>query len=196
MIAPSMPPRNQLRLVALSAMLALGSVSAAQSRHAGPESAGYEIQVLEPTGGKIFRPKGWHYAESHRGPTYMWTLSREDSLKGPYVTGVRIQAFMRVKSGTGQTAEQFLRDFMAEKKRSAQKVLSTCAAEDQGLFTRICLETEEGDNHILYSLFWGTRIDVAIVAIAGTTKSLWPTYSPVFNKMSSFELIDMKRFEK
>jgi len=27
-------------------------------------------------------------------------------------------------------------------------------------------------------------------------KSLWKTYSPTFDKMSAFELIDMKRFTK
>jgi hypothetical protein len=67
----------------------------------------------------------------------------------------------------------------------------------QQLFTRICLEAEEGPNHILYSLFWGNDdVDVVVVSIAGTTKELWDTYSPIFDKMSSFELIDIKRFEK
>jgi hypothetical protein len=65
------------------------------------------------------------------------------------------------------------------------------------LFTRVCLETEEGPHHILYSLFWGTNdLDIAVVSIAGTTKELWPTYEATFNKMGEFELIDMKRFEK
>jgi hypothetical protein len=59
------------------------------------------------------------------------------------------------------------------------------------------LETEEGPDHILYSLFWGTNdLDIAVVSIAGTTKELWQTYAPTFHKMGSFELIDMKRFEK
>jgi hypothetical protein len=64
------------------------------------------------------------------------------------------------------------------------------------LFTRICLETEEGPYHILYSLYWGTNnLDVAVISIAGTTKELWDTYSPTFDKMGAFDLIDMKRFE-
>jgi hypothetical protein len=37
--------------------------------------------------------------------------------------------------------------------------------------------------------------DYAVVVIAGTTKELWDTYAPVFDQMS-FELIDLKRFEK
>jgi hypothetical protein len=66
---------------------------------------------------------------------------------------------------------------------------------NQGLFTRTCLETEEGPHHILYSLFWGSNgLDIAVISIAGTAKELWQTYSSTFDRMSSFELIDMKRF--
>jgi len=87
-------------------------------------------------------------------------------------------------------------DLVAARKNQAAKIVNTCPEQDQGLFTRICLETEEGPYHILYSLFWGTRIDLVVVFTAGTTKELWETYAPTFNKMSAFELIDMKRFEQ
>jgi hypothetical protein len=158
----------------------------------------FTTRVLEPTGGKIPRPKDWFYAESHHGPVYMWTLSREDTTGNkPYTTGVRIQTFTGVKDGTGKTARQFVLDFVAAKKKEASKVIKTCDEKDQGLFTRICLETEEGPDHILYSLFWGTSgMDIAVISIAGTTKELWETYAPTFDKMGAFELIDMKRFEK
>ncbi len=155
----------------------------------------YVTQILEPTGGKIERPKDWFYAEGHQGPVYTWTLSREDT-KGnrPYTTGVRIQTFVGVQSGTGKTAKQFILDFVANKMRET-KVIKTCNETDQGLFTRVCLETEEGPYHILYSLFWGSSsMDVAVVSISGTTKDLWKVYAPTFDKMSTFELIDMKRF--
>lgn len=154
-------------------------------------------QVLEPTGGKIPRPKDWFYTKGHRGPTYMWTISREDSSKGAYTTGVRIQTFVGVKKGAGKTPKEFVADFVSNKKRSADKVVKSCEESKQQLFTRVCIETEEGPHHILYSLFWGNEdIDVVVVSIAGTTKELWDTYSPVFDKMADFELIDMKRFEK
>jgi len=63
---------------------------------------------------------------------------------------------------------------------------------------KICLETEEGEYHILYSLFRGSNegLDLVVVTTAGTTKELWDTYSPIFDTMGGFELIDMKRFEK
>jgi hypothetical protein len=159
----------------------------------------FVTQVLEPTGGKIPRPKDWFYAERHRGPVYDWMFSREDTHggSGSYTTGVRIQTFTGVKEGTSKSAKQFILDFLAAKKKEAAKVIKTCEPKEQYLFTRICLETEEGPHHILYSLFWGTNdLDIAVVSIAGTTKELWETYAPTFDKMSAFELIDMKRFDK
>ena len=68
--------------------------------------------------------------------------------------------------------------------------------KDQGLFTRIALETEEGPYHILYSLFWGNNnLDIAVTTVAGTTKDRWEIFAPTFDKIRSFELIDMSRFE-
>jgi hypothetical protein len=43
--------------------------------------------------------------------------------------------------------------------------------------------------YILYSMFWGNRIDVLVISIAGTIKELWNAYAPTFDKMR-------KRFEK
>jgi len=37
---------------------------------------GFVLQVLEPTGGKIIRPKDWFYAERHGGPSYTWIKPR------------------------------------------------------------------------------------------------------------------------
>ena len=155
----------------------------------------FVVQVLEPTGGKIERPSEWFYAEAHGGPVYRWTLSREDtSGNRPYTTGVKIQAFTGVKQGTGKTAKEFALEF-AEAKKKESKVIRSCPEVNQGLFTRTCLETEEGPHRILYSLFWGSNgLDIAVISIAGTTKELWQTYSSTFDRMSSFELIDMKRF--
>lgn len=160
---------------------------------------GFVLQILEPTGGKILRPKDWFYSEGHRGPVYMWTLSREDQRKEKgYTTGVRIQVFNDVLNGTGKTAKQFILDFIASKKQEAIEILKTSDEMEQYLFTGTFLETIEGPDHILYSLFWGTnaQLDSAIIAIYGTTKELWNTYKSTFEKMFAFEIIDMKRFEK
>lgn len=165
---------------------------------AEPAPSTFVTQILEPTGGQIVRPKDWYYAERHRGPVYDWVISREDTKGGgPYTTGVRIQTFTGVKGGTGKSAKEFIFGFIEGKKKEATKVIDTCKPKEQYLFTRVCLETEEGPYHILYSLFWGTKdLDVAVVSIAGTTKELWDTYEPTFTRMGEFELIDMKRFQK
>lgn len=162
----------------------------------GPISTNFVLQVLEPTGGKIQRPKDWFYSESHNGPSFSWVLSREDASKAAYTTGVRIQTLVGVKKGTGKTPKEFVEDFVQKKKKEADKVAKSCPAKKQELFTRICLETEEGPHHILYSLFWGNDdLDVVVISIAGTKKELWSTYSPAFDAMGEFEVIDMKRFE-
>ena len=155
----------------------------------------FVTQILEPTGGKMRRPKGWFYTENHNATSFGWIVSREDASKGPYATGLRIQLIPGVRKGTGKSPKQFVLDYLATKKKEA-KVLKTCDAEDQGMFTRICLETEEGPHHILYSLFWGNQLDWAVVSTAGTTKELWHTYQDTFDKMGPLDLIDMRRFEK
>lgn len=171
-------------------------ITAVHVSHA--ETMEYVTQILEPTGGKIVRPKDWYYAESHRAPAFIWTLSKEDSRRGqPYITGVKVQTFLGVKKGTGKSPREFVLDFANNKKKSVDKVIKTCRESDQGLFTRSCLETEEGPFRILYSMFWGTNnLDIVVISISGTTKELWSKFSPVFDKMSTFDLIDMNRFKQ
>jgi hypothetical protein len=158
----------------------------------------FELQVLEPTGGSISRPKGWFYAEGHEEAMYMWTISREEIADGrPYTTGVRIQAFVNVKKEMNQSAKEFIQEFIATKKKGSARILKTCAEESQGNFTRTCLETEEGAYHILYSLFWGNEgRDLAVITSAGTISELWDTYAPTFQQMSAFELVGIKRSRK
>jgi hypothetical protein len=186
----SVRPMRSVAVIILT-LIALSAI-AADSAKAPRE---FVTQVLEPTGGKIQRPKSWFYTESHGGASYTWILSREDASKAPYTTGVRIQMLAGVQEGTGKSPKQFVLDYLASKKKEA-KVLKTCGENDQGLFTRVCLETEEGPHHILYSLFWGNKVDLVVVSIAGTKKELWHTYANTFDRMNGFELIDMKRFEK
>lgn len=154
-------------------------------------------QVLEPTGGKIPRPKDWFYTERHNGSSYTWILSREDPTTGSYTTGVRIQVFSDIRKGAGKSGEQFISDFLNARKHEAAKVLMTCPEQNQGMFTRRCLETEDGIYHFLYSTFWMTgKQDIVVIMTAGTTKELWDFYSPIFDEMSKFKLIDMNRFTK
>jgi hypothetical protein len=164
----------------------------------GPAEAPTEFvtQILEPFGGKMLRPKDWFYTESHNGPSFTWIISREDASKAPYTTGVRLQMITGVKKGTGKTPKKFVLDYVAQKKKEATKIVNSCGETNQETFTRVCLETEEGRYHILYSLFWDNKIDWVVVSTSGTRKDLWDTFDPTFQKMGSMELIDLKRFQE
>jgi len=77
----------------------------------------FVTQVLEPLGGKIERPKGWHYNERH-GNAYDWTITLEDNGKGgAYTTGVRLQCFTGIEEANGQTAKEFMEEFVKQKKK-------------------------------------------------------------------------------
>lgn len=93
----------------------------------------FVTQILEPTGGKILRPKDWFYAERHSGSTYPWIPSREESnVSKPYITGVSTQVFPGVKAGTGKTAQQFMQEFLADRKHKAERVVRICLPHDAG----------------------------------------------------------------
>ncbi|MFC1749531.1 hypothetical protein ACFL2V_12070 [Pseudomonadota bacterium] len=158
------------------------------------EDSQYVKQILEPTGGNIDRPKDWYYLEAHNDNSWLWIISREEVIEKPYDVGVRIQAVPRIQEITGKTPKQFILDFKAQKKSEADKVINECSATNDGLFSRVCLETEEGKYRILYSLFWGNGTDVVVVSISGAPKDEWATYQETFNHMTRFELIDVSRF--
>jgi hypothetical protein len=157
----------------------------------------FVMQVLEPAGGKVERPRDWFYAEGGDAHSFVWTLSRERAVRG-YETGMRIQLISGVQRNLDKSPRQFLLDFLADKqKQEGVKVLTSFDETPMGLFTRKGLETEEGDAHIVYSVFWPSGGgDIAVVTIAGTRTDLWSTYAPAFERMGRFELIDMARFDK
>jgi len=131
------------KLLALVTCLVTGLAGTSQAFGAELEvPPGFVVQILEPIGGKIARPKEWFYSEQHQPSTLRWTLSKEDPALGPYETGMRVQLFIGVEKGTGKTPRQFVSDIVKSRK-AAGRVLSECPPENQGLFTRVCLETEE-----------------------------------------------------
>jgi hypothetical protein len=113
----------------------------------GKPPPGFVEQTLEPTGGKINKPKGWFYTETHAqengGARLMWTLAKEDPRKG-YETGFRIQYFLNVQEATGKTPQEFVASFLDTKRKEAKQIPRNCEPHKEGLFTRVCLETEEG----------------------------------------------------
>jgi hypothetical protein len=154
---------------------------------------GFTLQILEPTGGKILKPKDWFYTHSQQGPSLTWILSKEDATVGRYDTGVRIQAVVGIKKKTGVGAEESLRKYLLSKREGAKKMFHECEPKDQGLFTNMCIHVEEGPYRIFYSIFWGNDVDIAIIMTGGTKLEDWEKYEKIFEKMSRFELIDMSK---
>ncbi|MEM1060190.1 MAG: hypothetical protein AAGK14_13155 [Verrucomicrobiota bacterium] len=184
-------------LLPLALLLAL-EAEAAEVEPEETVPAGYVAQILEPTGGRILRPEDWHYQERHRGKRYDWVIAQEDleANKGRYQTGVRIQCFIDIEENTALTPKQFMLAEYQKVKAKADRVVRYCEEQEDGIFTRICLETIEGPYHILYSYFWmSSGGDLAVVTIAGAPKEEWDNHRETFDTMQSFELIDMRRFE-
>lgn len=154
-------------------------------------------QALDPTGGKIQRPKDWFFTPDHGRTSYAWIISKENAAKESYTTGMRVQEMVSVHAATSQTPREFAADFIATKKKSGANILKTSDEEKVGYFTRVTIETEEGKFHLLYSVYWGDEhLDAVVITTAGTTKELWATYAPVFEKMRDFQLLDVKRYEQ
>ncbi|MGK0184499.1 MAG: hypothetical protein ACI9R3_000271 [Verrucomicrobiales bacterium] len=154
---------------------------------------GFVVQTLEPTFGKILRPEAWFYHSGFGNTSLLWTISKEDTRGGNagYETGVRIQAFAGVKEGTAKSPEAFAKNFLEEKKRSASEIHKACDQENQGVFTRSCIEVTDGDYRILYSLFWANSLDIAVISIAGTKAADWDEHAETFKTMSKFEMVGM-----
>ena len=158
---------------------------------------GFVYQQLDPLGGKSLRPKGWFFTSKHNRSNFMWTFSKEDLAKtDSYTTGVRIQLVLGVRTAAKQSPKDFIRDFVTKKTKSADKVHKTCDAVQQNIFTRMCLETEEGPHRILYSFFWSDELDMIIISTAGTTLELWDKYTETFDKMNGFEPFKVEELER
>ncbi len=156
----------------------------------------FTVQPLEPTGGKLYCPNDWFLKQSRRGGDFIWTVSREEpAADRPYTTGVRIQVYNSLQKDTGKSPKQHMLDFIAKEKKEASKVLDVCPEEQQGLFTRTCIQVEEGPSRVMYSLYWSANGgDVGMIVSFGTNKDLWDVYAPAFSKIGKFELLDINRF--
>lgn len=157
------------------------------------EEGSFVSQKLAPFTAEVSRPEDWYYHESHRGPSYTWFISKEDTKGGKqrYETGVQIQAFFGVKENTKKSPEKFVADFL-ETRRTTEGVTTLQTSEEQtvGPFKLITLATEEGGDRIVHTCYWGDgeEFDVVAVILRGTRKELWDTHRPVFDKLTVFDL--------
>jgi len=182
--------RARLKL-ALIAVFAFG-VAAARADDVPPIPIpdGFVAQQLDVTKGWVARPKDWFY-ESHGVPGgWLWTISKEDSTKAEYETGMRIQMFVDIaKHGT--TPQDLMQGFLKQKHTGAT-VLSECSPTPAGTFIRQCLETVEpdighpGQNfHIQYSAFWPDKGDIAFLVTFGVPEGRWKETQPIEKVMAN-----------
>ncbi|MGV8998477.1 MAG: hypothetical protein ACOH12_16175 [Parvibaculaceae bacterium] len=167
-----------------------------------PVPEGYVLQILDPTGGEIARPKDWHYANEGTQSGYMWTMTPEDP-KGFYETGLRIQLLAGVQKGTGESRTVFAKNLIDGLKSKAISVVKDCPTSDQGDFMRQCLEVIETDKgpkgdvkyRVLYSVMWGKDLDMIVVTIFGTVPEKWEAMRPVADTMATFKIASKEFFD-
>ena len=180
---------------AAEALLAAIVLAFSASVVADEPTAEFVTQVLAPTAGTILRPKDWFYAEYHVGPNLRWVVSREDTSSHKwYETGFSLSIIPKVKEHEGKSARQVVYDLLDAQKRGATRVIKTCEEQKQGIFTRVCLETEKGRLHYLFTFFWVKETDLAVLTVASAAKDQWESYAPAFDKMAAFELGDLNSF--
>jgi hypothetical protein len=158
--------------------------------------AGYELQALDVTDGRIAMPKDWFYATRAVPGGFVWTFSAEDPAKGEFKTGLTIQLFMGVEEKTKRSRETFARVFINEKHK-AVKVVRDCPVKDFGYFRRQCIEVVEDLQepsglrrfHILYSVMWFKDMDLVALTTFGTPEGNWDAAAPIADVMSAFVLI-------
>lgn len=161
-----------------------------------PIPKGYVLQRLDATDGKIAKPKNWFYNSSGTSNGWVWTFSEEDTSKGEYETGLRLQLIVEVKKNMKQSPEDFAKGFLNSKKNGIS-FLKPCDETIVGDFIRQCLETVEkipqksGTKafHILYSVFWSNNRDMVVVSTFGAPVEKWDSVKSISSAMSYFELI-------
>ncbi len=183
-------------LPALLFALLLASPAHAKPK-AVPVPPGYLRQALEPTGGEIARPIDWFFRSDETPSGWLWTLSKEDPSKGPYLTGQRIQLMVGVEASSGLTRAAFARQYLDERRKGA-RVVRDCPVTDQGEFHRRCLEvvqtidTGKGPRsfRILYSMMWGKRMDLVVSSTFGAPEETWKEAARIAGPMTEFRLLN------
>lgn len=157
---------------------------------------GYVRQQLEPTGGEIARPIDWYFHTQQTPSGWIWTMSKQDSRKGTWLTGQRIQLMVGVEGSSGLTRAGFVDRYLADRRRGT-RVLLECPATDMGEFHRRCLEvveTGEVDGkprnfRVMHSLMWGKELDMVVTSTFGAPSETWREDALRSEPMTGFRLL-------
>lgn len=161
-----------------------------------PVPDGFEVQPLDPFGGRIAKPKGWYFHSRGTPTGWLWVLAEQDPAKGKWDTGSQIQLIAQVSKKAGKSPEEFVRDTLQQIKKSS-RVLRECEVETVGEFRRQCLEvveTVDGANgkrefRHLYTLSWHVSADMVVIALFATTPDKWESLRETHRAMSVYEVI-------
>jgi len=157
---------------------------------------GFELQMLDATGGSILKPKSWFYAFSRDAHNLVWTISKEDPHPDGYRIGLRIQLVPEASKSAKKSPQAIAEEIMAAIRKSA-KVLNECAPEKAGVFTSACLETKEtiatagkiGEYHVLHKTSWSNEMDMVSITTFGTPYGEWNRYQDIYCQMKNSILI-------
>jgi hypothetical protein len=152
---------------------------------------------------RYWSPAGWTFVAANSAAGPVFTLSKEDSRKGSYDTGMRIQLISKIKARVGLTPKEAVLLNIARKKKLEQ-VISECPEAQAGVFRRICLETEGYPSeakpsqryHLMYSFWWSDEADFMAAATFGAPIEEWPQAAKIYAVIKDFKLVDLDRPQK
>lgn len=155
---------------------------------------GFSVAVLEPLGGRILVPMGWELRERHSQETALgWQVIRKrDGVETAPAFHVRVEPFIFRSSGVRASTAAI--DGLAQRKLSADRIISECPGRPVGLFQRICLEMTERSpsgksSRFLYSVFYSDSLDMMAMTVAVAHEDQWESALPLFNQMGNVELL-------
>lgn len=163
---------------------------------------GGSIQVLEPIGARVVKPKDWFFARTYDRHGYTWVISRENPREaGGYKTGLRLQLLQGIRHGTQKSPQRFIEDFFTKKKGEGKPDSEVCSAKTFASFQRRCLATEEeieGQGktkfHVVYSGLWNNETDTVLLMTFSAPAAEWQQAAPIANDM--MEGIDLPDLSK
>jgi hypothetical protein len=175
--------------------------SAIEQRWAHPPS-GFTVGVLQPYGGRMLVPVGWKMTTHRDDATSFWDVVPANSpARGEPDAMMSVQFEPGMGRNGGEKPSAWIERAFAEVKASALQVFKECGPSQAGLIIRYCLEVEQRSPagrvyHTRYSAFAADDMAGMFgLTIQRSLTTKWSEMEPIFNRMSTVELIDMEGLE-
>lgn len=186
---------------AICACLALLFVGTAHAQQDYLLPDGFMRQLLEPTYGRISRPRDWFFTSYGLPNGWRWLITKEDPKKSPgkdpidsYETGQRMDVVMYVEQSLQMSNREFAYNFLLQKQKNAN-VIAECPEDVSENFMRKCLEVIEDKpgsegrqrQHALYTVYWGFTMNMVVISSFTTPEKNWKNVKSIAEAMSHFE---------